>query len=182
MRIAYIVLVILLVVSSLACAQERSYMGIFTSADRSTWCINEEVPVNFDIWLWVLPSERGIQGVRFQIPITTSWVRANSTTFNSIFSGNKEDLGRGDINVTLISPYCHTEWTWILIQHLGSEWPNPLRINIMERIVFSCQEGNPEEDAVYLSSVFLNYGIDSPECTTVGVEVTSWGAIKSLYR
>ena len=48
--------------------------------------------------------------------------------------------------------------------------------------IANCLPGYPIDNAVAYSSVFVNYPPDSPECSGVATEETSWGAIKDMYN
>ena len=165
-------------------APVHPYVGLFVDENRGGWCATGTPVYAVEWWLWVLPGENGFASIAFNMPMPPDishgdGVRNPSLMFHSI----KCSPPCPDYMFPITT--CLYEWTWIYHEtiYVGSSDPVVVRIlNFPDNSELITVENcvSDEEPAVRFTDLYINYPLDSPECTGTSVECRSWGAIKSL--
>ncbi len=137
----------------------------------------------FDAWIWCLPSVRGLQAAEFMLGIPATVVQLNAVK-NPLVAVELGSLTAG-ISVALTEGACQTDWVYLYQLTMMLLAPTPAKIEILPHPVVlpvpaiqfaSCLPGYPIEAGRYLTPLYVCW-TPSP----IGVEETSWGAIKSLF-
>ena len=161
-------------------AQEKTYVGLFADPSHSvTSVIGHGAFVPFTIWIWWLPSVRGLLlgEIALEYPsnvITTTW------TTNSMNNCGLCCLGASD-PIYVCFANCQWDWVWShqMTCYLTDGAPTAIRIVPTidgDPSAAGCGPGYPVEPATVFTSLYLNqYG-------PIATEPISWGTIKSLYR
>lgn len=182
--LSFCVFLVCLVISITAQAQEQDpehgYIGLYRDFERTTNCYYGG---GGGAWLWVLPSERGMYRLFFNLNFpsntTPSLLWANPTEILS-YDGD-DDCGW---SVEFIN--CQYDWVWLFMYGINVNTTEPTSTNITHECfslvlgIYHCDpEGPHAPDSLIVSS---NMTFNDPECAPVPVEEHSWGAIKSLLE
>jgi hypothetical protein len=163
-------------------------MGIYTDTDHSSWCGSETPPFQIDVWIWVLPTDLGVEWFGFNLayPPGFSFVEAyaHPDVIGEIvmpgdpdpgwmFSGLYQRCPKSgwvytyrvrffvpDSEQGIIELADHPEYGAFCINNCSSEW----------------------ESCTKLTNVYVNYSPESPECSGMSAEELSWGAIKRMLK
>jgi hypothetical protein len=137
----------------------------------------------FQAWIWCLPSIRGLQAAEFALGVPSTVVRL-ATAKNGIIILELGSLDTG-MSVAFAEGDCKTDWVWLYNLTMMLLAPTPAKIEILPHPgvlpypayeFASCLPGYPIEECRYLTPLYVCW-TPSP----IGVEETSWGAIKSLF-
>jgi hypothetical protein len=190
MRSLLIASVFVLLIPCHICAQapETAYIGIYSDYDHTTWCASGTPPYEIDVWIWVLPSDRGVEWFGYNLAYPSGY---------SIVATE----GHPDLVDEIVEPGPpESDWMfrglydrcpkpgWIWTMHLQFSVPDSAP-GIIEIVAhpefgdFGIQNCSGEwEPCIKLTNVFVNYAPDSPECSTMPVHQSTWGAIKGIMH
>jgi len=173
-----------------ASTYDRAYIGIYASTtiyeDDTTYVDDHSVcsimspylGEEFEVWIWVLPSTRGVQAVGFMLGypanVNMGFIKENPAIV----------ISSGFLNTGIISTYldCQYDWVWTHHQTIS------LKKNLTPRffsILPHPQTGTVDaarcdEDYTLETLYRLNYLYFLSGCA-YGTKEASWGAIKSLF-
>jgi hypothetical protein len=185
MRSLLLIVVLAAMLATPAAAYEQGYIGLFTDETRSSWCLEStDIPFEFNVWVFCLPSDNGVRGAEFSISDLAPTYFLTGTD-----PGPSVSITMGDIftGISYGLYLCRNDWFLLDVYSFIATGPGQTAIFLEGHgdtgliSLASCLPGYPIEDAVAYSSVFVNYPPGSPECSGVATEETSWGAIKDLY-
>jgi len=167
----------LIAASSGAHAQPSElYVGLYVDETRSVMSVDYGGPLTqFEIWVWWLPSERGLHSTMFYLAYPSN-VTPGAITPNPI---RKFLIGCNDgyepMCVTFMD--CQFDWVWT---HRQTCYLTDAQPSVMEFATLlearNCENGYPMESITVFNKLGLN------QDAVIAVEPQSWGAIKSLYR
>ncbi len=182
--------VLLLAGSISAAPYGRSYIGLYASetlyADDTLYVDNHSVcdwfyPAYsaFELWIWILPSTRGVQAFEFKMQYPAS----SSIYQGPLIQNPHITVANGSPAAGVIGTYdgCQLNWTWCYHQEITSRnttvrnfsiVPHPLTGLIQAA---GCDENFTLEPLYPLTKMYLY----SP--CIIGTKEASWGAIKSLF-
>jgi hypothetical protein len=163
-----------------AYSPDSTYVALYADTLRSGWRADKGPnPVTpFELWIWWLPSVRGVQGAEFKM-VYPSNVIAGAVTANDSLS-----ISGGTVTTGIYCAWiwCQRSWTWSHWQtcFLKDAAQSQVMIsasNLAGKLqVATCEPGYPTEPVRKWNNFCLNY-----DCGTA-VHSTTWGAIKELYR
>jgi hypothetical protein len=175
-------------------AGDNPYIGIFatdvaeTDAPHSICGISPPLNETFVMWIWILPSSRGMNAAEFRLRLPLN------VTNDPIWGTEEEPVGElmnPDITLALggltagtsiAFNGCQNGWTWTHKRAYFAKTntlarffyidihPTALGINVA-----SCELGNPLEPATKLTNLYLY-----TPCV-YATKASTWGAIKSLF-
>lgn len=167
-------------------AYGNGYVGLFVDEARGSWCLEStEIPFTFDVWVYCLPGENGVRAVEFSLgDFPPSYFLTGTSPGPSV------SVTMGDVfyGISYALYLCQNDWFLLDVYSVIATAPGQAAIWLMGHedtgliSIASCLSGYPMENARAYTSVFINYPPDSPECSGVGTEESSWGTIKSMYR
>ncbi len=137
----------------------------------------------FHAWIWCLPSVRGLQAAEFKLGVPSTVVRLATVT-HAIITLELGSLDDG-MSVVFAEGDCKTDWVWLYDLTMMLLAPTPAKMEILPHPgtlpapayqFASCLPGYPIEACRYLTPLYVCWA-PSP----IGVEETSWGAIKALF-
>jgi hypothetical protein len=180
--------VLMLAGSVSATGYYRAYMGAYTSAvsyeedtnyvDNHSMCsLSPELYEPFEVWIWIVPSHRGVMAVEYRLNYPTGLIKGTVIQNPLIVIS----LGSPATGIIAVYSECQTDWTWCHHQTIFSTnrtprhlWigPHPLTGLIQ---VAGCDENCSLERCVPFAHLYLY----SP--CYIGTKETSWGGIKSLF-
>jgi len=157
----------------------NAYAGLFVDQMHSGTSVYYVPPLTpFTMWIWWLPSDKGIKAAEFQI-IYPSNVIASTVTVNPLVSAVLGDLSSG---ASAAFGDCQMAWVWTHQQACYLTDMSPSVIQIVAHPtggglnVATCEYGYPIAVARALTPLYLN------QSGPIAAEPVSWGAIKDLYR
>lgn len=156
-------------------AQEKTYVGLFADSEHNlTSVIGNGGFIPFTVWIWWLPSVRGIEVCETALEFPSNVLRG--TTMGNPYT----NLCCCLTNAFQVCFYeCQRDWVWSYQLTCFLTDGAPTAIRIVPTIdgdpkVTNC--GFAVEPATVFTSLYLNqYG-------PIVTEPVSWGTIKSLYR
>lgn len=157
----------------------NAYAGLFVDQIHSGTAVYYVTPLTpFTMWIWWLPSEKGIMAVEFQI-IYPSNVIGITVTVNPLVAAELGDLASGE---SAAFGDCQMACVWTHQQACYLTDMSPSFIQIVAHPtggglnVATCEAGHPIEAATALTPLYLN------QSGPIAAEPVSWGVIKGLYR
>ena len=185
MRKLLLTVVAVALLTTTAAAYEKGYVGLFADETRSSWCFEAAVyPFAFDVWVYCLPSENGVRAAEFSLGELPPDYFLTGTAPGPAISVTMGDVLYG---ISYSTYLCQTDWFLLDIYSMVATASGQASIWIDGHgdtgliSLANCLAGHPIEDAYVYTSIFVNHPLDSPECTGVGTEESSWGAIKNMY-
>lgn len=182
------VMIIVVSVSYPSRLPATAYVGLYADGERSSWCVNGEVPYTVELWVWVLPGGRGMICVEYGLSYPENVITGTYTM-------NPENVCSILPVIECGFPYeedcffeCSWSWMWAMHQTIFVTDSNETMIEIIPNEytgflrVNNCDEGYPPEPVIKFTNLYINYEPDRPECLGTAADESSWGAIKSLYR
>lgn len=184
MRTLLLTVVIAAILTTSAAAYDYGYIGLFADETRTSWCLESTPYVAFDMYVFCLPSDNGVRAVEFSIGMPPTYIIATSTPGPAV----SVTLGNHLDGISYSLYLCATDW--ILLDYCTVLPMAPGQAPIWleghgdtgQMSIANCLPGYPMEQAIAYTSLFVNYPPGSPECSGVGTEETSWGAIKEMLR
>ncbi|UCD20121.1 MAG: hypothetical protein JSU64_03015 [candidate division WOR-3 bacterium] len=186
MKTVLCIVVVLVLVSStsLAVLPPYGYMGLYID-EHETYCTSGEGFYPVEMWIWCLPSERGMICAEFMIVYPANIIQSTVTVNPEV----SVTLGTLDTGMSVCFVDCQWDWQWPFHQALWVTDPTQTEIEIekhpdpmIECVQFAnCETGYPTECCVVHTRLCINY----PECPPwpcIGTEEASWGAIKSIIE
>jgi len=152
------------------------YVGLYADEARSVMSVDYGgAPTQFEVWVWWLPSERGLHAPYFifEYPSNVTPGTIAPNPFREFLIGCNY-LG-APMCVTFTD--CQFDWIWSHHQtcYLNDGQPSVLEFSgVLE--ARNCETGYPLEPITVLNKLGLNRD------AVLDVEPQAWGAIKSLYR
>lgn len=171
--------------SAFAQAPDSSYVGLYADNAHSVRRVDYgggPAPTIFTMYLWWLPSVRGINGAEFAVKYPAAGLIAGSVTPNPALTVQLGTLP-GGISIAWDQANCQTDWTWSHTQAcyltsaaLGQiEIVNHPTTQPPHYVVATCEIGYPIEPVIRFTHLYLNWD------GGIATESRSWGAIKSLF-
>ncbi len=185
MKKALLLTVALLLVASVASAQESSplgYIGLFTSEEHSEWCYAGSMVT---VWIMCLPGSLGQMAAEFMLSNPTNVFPGGVTLNEDLITVSQGTLD-GGISIAYGTCVPYPNWHWIVSRMYMVMDGEPSMIEIVphpdtgEISFANCEEDYPMEPCVKLTNLYVNYTIEDDECKAMGTESASWGAIKSM--
>jgi hypothetical protein len=163
---------------------QDAYVGLYADNEHSQWCVNGEGGYAFDMWIWILPSERGVLCVEHDIRFPSNIIEG-AIVYNSsvVFSEPTPPA-----EYSMWYKECQLDWHWTARQTLSVTSNEPSLIEIIpdpnsgECQVGTCQNCSPAELFVLYTALFVNFPPDDAVCKGTATSSSTWGAIKSLFR
>ena len=163
---------------------QDAYVGLYADGDHSQWCVNGAAVYEFEMWIWILPSERGVlcveHGVQFAPNIIEGAIVYNTSV---VFA---EPTGPAEYSMWYKE--CQMDWHWTVRQSLVVSTDEPSFIEILSDPISgkcqvgTCQDCSPAELFVMYTALFVNFPPDDAVCKGTATSSSTWGAIKSLFR
>ncbi len=186
MRTLLLTVVIAAMLTTSAAAYEYGYVGLFTDEARGSWCLeSNDVPFSFDVWVYCLPSQNGVRAIEFSLGDFPPTYFLTGTAPGPLVSVTMGDVFYG-ISYSLY--LCQVDWVLLDVYSVIATAPGQAALWLKGHgdtglmSIANCLPGYPIENAVAYTSVFINYPPGSPECSGVGTEESSWGAIKGMFN
>lgn len=163
---------------------DTAYVGLFSDAAHTAHQVNfGGAPAPFQWYIFFLPNKMGFQAAEFRIELPANVAGA---TVQAKDAGISVELGTltAGISIALFEGTCRTDWFWayrlstVLLSNVQSQIrviENPNTLPYPAYQVASCELGYPIYPLKRYCYLSLNYD------GGVGVENTSWGAIKGLF-
>ncbi|UCF04442.1 MAG: hypothetical protein JSV33_10930 [bacterium] len=166
------------------------YLALFIDEERSGWCVNGGGAsfYPFEMWIYCLPSERGMLGAEFAVCYPTNIIQSTVTTHPEV----SVEIGTLPDGISVAFSTCQLDWVWPYHQTLYvtdltktavrlKKHPDP---DITDYQFVTCEPGYPIEPVnLYTWRIFVNYEAGDWECgLLIGTKDSSWGAIKSMYN
>ena len=164
------------------CLPSNTYVGLFADSGHSVMSVNYAgTATQFELWIWWLPSERGLQAVEFGMTYPANVIRSTITCavpgIGACWWWNNSTCLAFDEGL------CQMDWVWTHHQtcFLTDAMPSVIEIGpfsgMSEIESYTCEAGYPAGPAtIILNKLALN------QEEVIAVEPQSWGAIKNLYR
>ncbi len=162
---------------------QTAYIGLFADEDHLSWCVNGQVFYGCEMWVWVLPSERGVMCVEFKVEYPDNVIQSTILQCWGDFTLDIEDPAMGYSACAL---ECRLEWFCVFVQQLYVTSAEETRCEIVPHVgagayqVANCEPGYPVEPVIKLTDLYVNREPNDPVCAGVGTGSASWGAIKRL--
>lgn len=163
------------------------YIGLFADGSHSINTVCPAVYTSFMCWIWCLPSVHGLQAVEFAVSFPPTVV-VLATVQNP---GLVVQLCCGALPTGISAVFgegmCQIDWVWLYQLTMMSLATTPAEIDIVPSPnvwpvpaydFASCEPGFPIEPCTNLTPLYICW---TPTPGPLGVEETSWGAIKSLF-
>lgn len=147
--------------------------------DRSCWCVQNTDPdgsLSFTFYIWILPPDGGLNRINFSIDRYPENVSYYETTANNAgCSVYFSQWRRLDYPVNFAyGSNCIEGWRWILRQRVVLAGTDMSSIRMSSVVIQRCDNGK-NEYATPLTRLCLNYDSDSPYCTGLESDESSWG-------
>ena len=183
-KILISLLLIVIITSAGAAQPPIGYIGLFVGDMHDSWCINGVGFYQASMWVWCLPGQNGMVCAEFNISYPANVV-TGSLNYNPAIPPLIIPSPDG-YSLCLIE--CYWDWVWMFNQIFYVTDANKTMIEIVphgDAGVYqfaNCEDGFPVEPCIKLTNLHINYEQGESECSVTGVETSSWGAIKSLFR
>lgn len=183
-RLTFLIVALLLLPSVVYSELPRiGYIGLFSDDNHSGWCIEGTGVYTFEMWIWCLPSSYGLFCAEFRIDYPEAITQSTVTKNTDIISVELGDLASG---WSVCFPECILdEWIWPAHQTLYvTDDSTPMEISVVEHpLVGEYYFANCDFDTEpirIIASLYINFTKEDFPCMVMGVEESSWGAIKSM--
>lgn len=186
---------VLMVAGSISAAPfDRTYIGLYASdltwpedtlyVDNHSLCNWMEPRYSgdpfddFELWIWILPSNRGVRAIEFKLLYPTGIYLSAYTKQNPDITIANGNLGEG-----IIATYgtCQMDWVWAY--HFGVTSRNEIvrKFQIAAHpLTGLIQAAGCDEDFTLERMWPLTHLYMYSSCL-IGTKEASWGAIKSLF-
>jgi hypothetical protein len=155
----------------------NAYIGLFIDEARTNWCVSGLGA--HTMYLVVLPSQDGLLCTEMSTTLVGTGVMFFQPTWNPlsaspVMGGIPGDLGH-------CFDECQTDWVYLCSVSMLVQTTDPVSIEIGAYTgvpyprTLVCDE-SAEPEAIPFTTFYIN------GCGPLGVEESSWGAIKSLYE
>lgn len=166
-------------------APSITYLALTADENHSICSISGgySFPEFFTMYIWVLPSYRGLISAKLGIRIPPLGVGLNETTMNPILCEANYYGGTYVNNFDVTFCECQTDWIWIAkkVIVIGTQAVDNSFIQIIgfshgPISVLNCESESQLEETQIWTHLYIN-----GPCV-IGTSEHSWGAIKSMYR
>jgi hypothetical protein len=173
---------LMLVATSAFALGPKAYIGIWADEAHSVCSVSPPMYGSTPAYIYILPSERGLQAAEFRCVLPSTIVQTASLK-NPGITVELGSLANG-ISVAFGEGMCQMDWTWIYnltllvlatVPTVVEITPHPGTLPEPAYQVASCLPGYPIEPVVKLTSLYFY------QSCVIGTEETSWGAIKSMF-
>lgn len=173
---------IMLVATSAFALGPKAYIGIWADAAHSVCSVAPPQYGQTPAYIYVLPSERGLQAAEFKLSIPATLVQLAAVK-NPGITVELGALASG-ISVAFGEGMCQMDWVWLYNLTMMSLATVPCVLEIVAHPgtlpvpayqVANCLPGYPIEPVVKLTSLYFY------QSCVIGTEETNWGAIKSMF-
>ncbi|MCX5752871.1 MAG: hypothetical protein NTW97_04390 [Candidatus Krumholzibacteria bacterium] len=183
MKILLVACAFLIVASAGAdCLASKPYVGLYADPGHSVLSVNYTgTYTHFEMWLWWLPSENGMQAVEFGMTYPSNVIQS-TVTINPLGYGIGCNWSYDYKCLAFGEGSCQMDWVWTHHQlcFLTDALPSVIEIGPPPGLsaigAANCLPGYPVEPVTVLNKLGLN------QDGVIAVEPESWGAIKNLYR
>lgn len=154
------------------------YMALYADASHSICTASPAAYAMIEMWVWIKPGTAGVKCAEFKITYPATYM-GMTVTASPLISVAQGDLPGG---MSVCFTDCQIDWFWSHHQTIFCMGPVPGFLTLDPHPVAggpqfaNCAEGYPIEPAVILNHLALQ------QPCIVGVNNTSWGAIKNLYN
>jgi hypothetical protein len=159
----------------------KPYVGLYADGARGVTSLNPAPFTAFPVWIWWLPSERGLIATEYRVAIPSN-VFVMVSVKNPALQVLIGCPPVGEDYACAVFSGCENDWVYTHQLTCLLTAPTPGFIEVLPRtgesVIWAagCEEGYPMEAVTILNKFGINQG------GVVAVESQSWGAIKSLYR
>jgi hypothetical protein len=162
----------------------RGYIGCFVDSLRNSfvWYGDPYPDPVLKYYIWCLPSRNGMMGAEFKVGIYGSFIRGYFDLNRDIVALS---LGAPESGISIVVCNCALDWCWLMRQELIPTTSDAGRIEIKEHPdvgeyhFINCMPGYPHEPCWRYTHCYIN---EYHGCLCVGIEESSWGAIKQLFK
>jgi len=167
------------------------YIGLFAGEHHGPWCVEGEGFYPVEMWIWCLPSFNGQICSEFAISYPPNVIKSTFAANVAILAVTLPGCIMCEDNICKFCccyNSCQMDWHWMCHQLLYVTDQTPSYCEIIPNPdvgayhFANCDDGYPFEPCIKYTNLYFNYSPGDPECSVTAVEVTSWGAIKSLFR
>jgi len=168
---------ILMFAGSLNAAPASAYIGVYGDIDHTVCTLSPPQYAPFHAYIMVLPSMRGMQAAEFALLLPGTIIQSGAVKNADI----TVELGSLSAGISVAFGSCHTDWTILYDLTLIALATVPGSIGIGPDptvpilAVASCEQGYP------LESVIFHQPLNVYQGCTIGVQSSTWGAIKNLF-
>jgi hypothetical protein len=154
----------------------NAYFGLFIDEARTDWCVSGLG--SHTMYFVILPSEDGLQCSELSTNLVGSGILFFVPTYHPDSASPVMGGIPGDMSHCFNT--CQTDWVYAYSVQILVQTEDPVRIEIGPYatqpypIALDCGMG--EGEAIAFTHFYIN------GCGPIGVEESSWGAIKSLYE
>jgi len=191
MRFAFAIACVALLLPATLAAQAPpiNQMSIYADEYRTMWCASGTPPYLIDMWIYLEVGVNGAESYGFDLEVPSN---VNTLWWDLHTGGGPSEClpGYCPNGITGSFGLCldpaRFPVTWVMHASLEVTDTAPSVVRIMENPdygtvrVTNC--AGVHESLVPLTQLYVNYPTSAPECGTVPVEATTWGAVKALYR
>lgn len=178
-------LILFLVVTGTASAQQEGYIGLYTDDTHSQSCVTGVGFYPAQVWIWCLPGENGQICAEFSVAYPPNIVQSTVYKNTPIISVDMGDIAGG---WSVCYTDCRYDFHWLAWQQIYVTDATPGWIEIVKHPspeitcvqAANCLPGYPIECLMVLTKFGVNQ--ECPPENPIGTEETTWGAIKGLYR
>lgn len=134
------------------------YIGIYADEAHSVYCLSPAQYTQFDVWIWCLPGDNGLQAAEFAVSVPPSVILLSTVQNPDItFS-----LGSITAGISVAYGSCHEDWTYT--HHLTCMSIAENVTSAIEIVAHpssgayqfaSCEAGNPIEPCAILNNLYL---------------------------
>jgi hypothetical protein len=174
-----IAVAILLFAMTVNAAPGTAYIGVFKDAGHLENFISPTTFAPFDVWIWILPGVLGVQAAEFGVVFPATVVTTNTIQNPDITVA----LGSLTGGISVAYGTCQNDWTFT--HHLTcislAAAPGTIALvgdaSVSPPIfaIATCELGYPTAPVIYFTPLYLyNPG-------PVGVQQSTWGAIKNMF-
>lgn len=182
------VFILLMPCHVLAQAPNAPYMGVYSDLDHSGWCASGTPPFEIDVWIWVLPTDLGVEWFGFNLayPSGYSFVEAyaHPEVVGEIVMPGDPDPGWMFSGLYDRCPKPGWVWTYRVRFYVPDSSPGIIELvdhpEFGEFCINNCSAD--WEGCIRLTNVYVNYDPGSPECSYMAAHGSSWGAIKRILE
>ncbi len=159
-----------LVIGSAASAElpPVGYIGLYVDDQHEYYCAEGVGFYPVEMWVWCLPSERGMICPEFAIDYPVNVIQSTVTFHPDL--GIIIDPPDAEEGISVCYQSCRWDWVWVFHQSLWVTDPTKTYIQIVPHPDIgvyrfaNCEPGYPTEPCIKLTNLYLNYGPDDPEC------------------
>jgi hypothetical protein len=181
MRRLFMVVVALALAAGAASAStnpEQAYVAVLGDGEHTVWCVNPPANTPFDVWIWWLPSVRGMMAATYNVALPANVIMTGVVANPNV----QPALGCVGYYCAVFTS-CQMGWVWThrftcMVLPEGVGVPAVIRVapapGAPSIEYANCEPGYPPEPVIlhnYLNLYFWD-----------AVEPATWGSIKNLYR